>query len=141
MTEINGNLELEKDTEYGDNLLVHGNITGKDGKRYNLIVRGDIDAWNIDAWNIDAENINARDINARDINAVDIDAWDINAWNIDAVDIDAWDINAVDIDAWDINASFILCATLKQKEGSKLLARHIIRNRSSYEQKDLSKSD
>jgi hypothetical protein len=121
MTEINGNLELEKDTEYGDNLLVHGNITGKDGKRYNLIVRGDI--------------------NARDINAVDIDAWDINAWNIDAVDIDAWDINAVDIDAWDINASFILCATLKQKEGSKLLARHIIRNRSSYEQKDLSKSD
>ena len=96
MTEINGNLELEKDTEYGDNLLVHGNITGKDGKRYNLIVRGDINAW---------------------------------------------DINAVDIDAWDINASFILCATLKQKEGSKLLARHIIRNRSSYEQKDLSKSD
>jgi len=73
MITIKGDLILEKDTEYNESLTVEGNISGKDGVRYDLKVKGDINAKNINAW----------DINALDIDALDINAWDINAKNID----------------------------------------------------------
>ena len=100
-----------------DGDLIASNITGKDGERYNLTVRGDLNAFDIDAHDINAHDINALDINAHDINALDINAHDINAH---------------DIDVW-----FILCDSIKQKEGSKLLAKNIITKRSGYEQKEM----
>jgi hypothetical protein len=135
-TTIKGNLILEKDTVFDEGIVVKGSILGKDGLRYDLKVKGNIDAWNINAVNIDARNINARnidawDINARNINAGNIDAGNIDAWNISAVNIDARNINATNI-----NASFILCESIKQKEGSKLIARHVLTKRSSYESKE-----
>jgi hypothetical protein len=114
---IKGNLELTKDTVFDEPLVVEGSIIGKDGTRYNLTVIGDIDAG--------------------DINAENIDAGDINAWDINARDIDAGDINALDINARDIDAYFILCKTLKQKEGSKLIAKNLIEQRSKLEQKEI----
>ena len=63
----------------------------------DLIVKGNITAWNINANDINAWNINARDINADDIDAGDIKACDIDAWNINAGDIKTCDINAGDI--------------------------------------------
>ena len=45
-TEIKGDLILEADYKIEDNLIVHGDIKGKDGVKYN----------------IDARDINARDI-------------------------------------------------------------------------------
>ena len=111
MTTQRKDLILTKDTVI-DGDLIAANITGKNGARYNLTVRG----------NINALNINAHDIDARDINAHNIDACDINA---------------CDIDAHDINAYFILCDSIKQKEGSKLLAMNIITKRSGYEQKEM----
>ncbi len=56
-----GDLILEEDFKTEKNLIVKGNILGKNEER----------------WNINARNINARDINA----------WDINAWDINAGDI------------------------------------------------------
>jgi hypothetical protein len=82
MIHIKGNLILEKDTTYEEDLKVDGNILGKDGNRYNLTVKGDINAWCINAWDINVGDINAWDINARDINAWDINVGDINARDI-----------------------------------------------------------
>ena len=57
MITIKGDLILEKDTEYNESLTVEGSIYGKDGNKFNLKVKG-----NINAWNINAVNINAMDL-------------------------------------------------------------------------------
>jgi len=83
MTKIfSENLVLEKDTVFDECIEVHGSIAGKNGKRFNLTVKGNINAWDINALDINALDINAWDINALDINALDINALDINAGNI-----------------------------------------------------------
>ena len=56
-----GDLVLESDFKTEKNLIVHGDIKGKYGKRYN------IDAKNIYAENIDAHNINTHNIYADNI--------------------------------------------------------------------------
>ena len=135
------------------NLTVNGNIHAVDIDARDINAQDidagnihavDIDAGNIHAGNIDARNIDARDINAQDIDAgnihaVDIDAGnintvDINARNIDARDINAQDIDAQDIDAGNIDAYFILCETLKQEKGCKLVAKSLMDKRSGYKQ-------
>lgn len=73
---------MNKDMEYRSDLVVEGNILGKNGIRYNLKVNGNIDAWDMYAGNIIAKDINVGDIHAKDIIAENIDAWDIDAWNI-----------------------------------------------------------
>jgi hypothetical protein len=100
-----------------DGDLTVANISGKDGMRYSLTVRGDI--------------------NARDINACDVNAFDVNARNVNALDVNAHDIDAHDINARNVNAYFILCESIKQKEGSKLIAKNIITKRSGYERKEM----
>ena len=105
---IKGDLILNEDTTFNENIRVEGNIIGP----YNLKVTGniiaeDINALNINALKINAGNIIARNINAKDIIAEDIDALNINAEDIDARNIDAGNINALDIVAKDINAKDI----------------------------------
>ena len=130
---------VEKDIKDGVlNIKESVTFECKISTKAEIIVDGDINAWNIDAGNInardiDAGNINARDIdawntdarniNARDINARDIDAWNIDARNINARDIDAGDIDARNIDARDIMYyafccvhDSILCASIKEKK-------------------------
>jgi hypothetical protein len=135
MIHIKGNLILEKDTTYEEDLKVDGNILGKDGTRYNLTVKGDINALDINTGDINAGDINAGhidalDINAWDINARNINAWDINARNINALDINAWDINARNIDALDISY-FAVCfacynITCKSIKGSRNNCKHFV---------------
>jgi hypothetical protein len=103
MKVIKGNWIMEKDEIIEEDLKVEGSILGKDGRRFNLIVRGDIDAEDINARDIDAWNINAGNIDAEDINVRNINAEDINARNINAEDINARDINVRNIDAWNID--------------------------------------
>ena len=111
-----GDLILEEDFKTEKNLIVRGNISGKDGTRYNINAR------NIDAGNIDAGNIDARNI----------DAGDIDAWNIDA-----WNIDARNIDAGDIDVGNIVCETRTNKSKlSKTKARIYIKNRSQIERKE-----
>lgn len=122
MKEIKGDLVLEKDTTFNESIKVNGNIVGRDGKRYDLRVEGDIIA----------EDINAYDINAKDITAKDITAWDIYARNIYARNIYAWNINARDIHAWDI-----ICESRKKKsKSSKTIARIFITGYSKLERKE-----
>ena len=86
-TTIKGNLIMSKDMVYKGDLIVKGNILGKNGIRYDLKVNG-----NINAKDITTRIITARNLDARDITAVSIDAEDISAWNITA-----WDISARNI--------------------------------------------
>lgn len=104
---IEGNWIMEKDEVIEGNLTVKGSILGKDGRRFNLTVKGnisagnilavDISAWDVSAWDISAGgNISAWDISAGgDVSAVgDISAvGNISAGNISAVDISARDIS------------------------------------------------
>ncbi len=167
---IEGNLILDDATFFDESLEVHGSILGKNGKRYNLTVNGNITAEDITAWNISAKNITAKDISAENITAKNINAKNINAWNITVLDItanditakditaldisarnlDAWDISAknitarnldaLDISARNIDASFILCEKLEQEPGSTLYATKVINNRSSYKQSAIDNS-
>jgi len=77
------NLVLEEDKTFEESIKVQGNIRGKDVEKFNLTIKG----------NINARYINARDIDAWDIDARSIDAWNIDAWNIDAENIDAENIS------------------------------------------------
>ena len=120
---IEGDFIMTEDLNIEDDLIVKGNIYGKNGIRYNIT------AGNIDAGNIDAGNITARDITAWNINAKDITAWNITAGNIDAgnitaLDIDAWDINALNINARDINY-FAVCFAYKNINCKSIKGRRV----------------
>ncbi|MGA2130663.1 MAG: hypothetical protein ABSG05_03580 [Candidatus Pacearchaeota archaeon] len=118
---VNGDLILTEDFKISKHLIVHGDVEGKDGERFNINARN-IDAGNINAWNIDARNIDARNI---------------NAWNIDARNINALDINAWNIDAWNIDARNIICETrVKKDKKCKTIARIYIKNRSKIKRKE-----
>ena len=102
MTTIKGNLVMDKDMEYEGDLIVKGNILGKNGNRYNLKVNGNIKAEDIDVEDITALNIRAFDIIAGDIKAKNLNTLDITALNITALDINAEDIKALNINARNI---------------------------------------
>ena len=103
---VNGDLILTEDFKISKHLIVHGDVEGKDGERFNINARN-IDAGNINAWNIDARNINALDINA----------WNIDAWNIDARNI-------------------ICETRVKKDKKCKTIARIYIKNRSKIKRKE-----
>ena len=107
---------MDKDMEYEGDLIVKGNILGKDGNRYDLTVNGNIKAGDITARNITARNIIAGDINAYDITAnEDIIAGDITARDISARDITYY---AVCFAYYDIKCKSII--------GTRNNARHFV---------------
>ena len=119
-TTIKGNLVMDKDLEYEDDLIVEGSILGKGGSRYNLKVTS-----NITASDITASNITARNITARNITAWDITAWDINASNITASNITANDITARDISYYAVCFAYnnIRCNSINGRRNN---ARHFV---------------
>jgi hypothetical protein len=72
---IKGNLELKENTTFEESLIVEGNISGKNGVRYNLIVGGDLKCWNLDC--------------------MDLDCWNLDCWNLDCWDLDCWDLDCM----------------------------------------------
>ncbi|QLJ52533.1 MAG: hypothetical protein Sv326_0432 [Candidatus Fermentimicrarchaeum limneticum] len=137
MTKQFKELVLEKDTVFEESIEVETSIRCAGSGRYNLTVKGDINAGDITAWDITARDINARDINAGDITAGDITAGDITAGDITAGDINARDINAGDITAGDINAGDIICESRKKKtKTAKTTARFFITERSKLQKKE-----
>ena len=67
MKEFNGDLILEKDTEFSESIIVYGNIRGKDNKRFNLKVKG---------------NLNCLDLNCKDLDCLDLNCWDLDCWDL-----------------------------------------------------------
>jgi len=115
-------LVLEEDKTFEESIKVQGDIRCKDEQKFNLTVKGHIDAYDIDAWNIDAWNIYAEDIYAGNIDAYDIDAWNIDAGNIYAEDIYAWNIDAGDIFfyAFCISYQSLKCQSIKGRRSNSL---------------------
>ena len=107
MKKIKGDLILEKDTIFEEDLKVEGNIIGKEGDKYNLTVKGNINCRDIDCGNINCLDINCGDIDCGNINCEDIDCVDINCRNIDC-----WNINCWNIDCWNINF-YAICIAYK----------------------------
>ena len=150
MKTIKGNLILTKDTVFDESIVVEGAILDKDGI-CDLKVRGDIkclgiycrnidciniDCHNIDCYNIDCHNIVCHNIVCYNIDCHNIVCYNIVCYNIDCHNIDCYNIDCHNIDCYDINASFILCESMKQKKGSKLIARNVITKRSAYIRKE-----
>ena len=147
---VKGNIVGKNGMKY--NLTVKGNITARNITARDINAQGDINvfenitawyiyAWDINAWNITARgNINANNINAWNIHALgDITAWNIHARShITALNITALDINVFEnINAkGDISAGFIICESLKQPEGKRLVCKNLIEKRSTYELKE-----
>lgn len=105
-------LVLEEDTVIEKNLFC-GNISGKNGERFSLTVKGNIDA-------------------------LDIVAGDINAFNIDALNIDAFNIDALNIYALNIDAGNIVCISRKKKsKNAKTIAYSITLGRFNRERKEV----
>ena len=133
---------MTEDLNIDEDLIVEGNIYGKDRVRYNINAR-DIIAWNITAWDITARNINARNIAAGDIYARNINAVDINAWNINAGDIDAWNINAENITAENIYYYALCCAynniNCKSIKGRRHNCKHFVLDGEVIIKKDIPK--
>ena len=70
---INGNLIMKEDMIFNGDLKVEGNILGKNGNIFNLIVNGDLDC-----GNLTCKNLNCGDLNCRDL-----DCWNLNCRNLD----------------------------------------------------------
>ena len=132
-------LILEEDTTFYENIEVKGCIKGN----FNLIVRGNIKAFNINinnlrAFDIDVWDINAKNIEVWDMRAWDIHAFDINAYDINALDIKAFDISAHNIRAYDINACSIYCENrIKQEKNVKTETKIFINNRGSLKKREV----
>ena len=92
MKTIKGNLILEKDTIFDDNLTVKGNIMGKDGKRFNLTVKGNLDCRNLDCGDLDCNNLNCGDLDCWDLNCNNLNCWDLNCNNLNCLNLNFYAI-------------------------------------------------
>jgi hypothetical protein len=144
-TRVEGDLLIKKDTVYEGNLVVNGNILGDSDIEHKLKVIGDLTVRDIKArleidvsGKLSAGNILTKgNLTASEVHAEgDIEAWNITASKIHAKNMIGLLIMSTHMSAWDINAFFVLCETLKQKEGSKLVAYVVIRNRSRRDMPD-----
>ena len=120
-TIIKGDLIIDNEMAYNGDLIVRGNILGKNNYIYNLTVNGSINARNIHAWNISAKNITAKNITARNITAFNIKAENITARG----DINTWDIKAKNIIYYAVCFAYynIKCKSIK---GTRDNARHFV---------------
>ena len=75
---IEGNLILEKDKVIEEDLIVKGDIFGKGGRRFNLIIKG---------------NLNCRDLKCRDLKCRDLNCWNLNCRNLSCCDLKARNIS------------------------------------------------
>jgi hypothetical protein len=78
MKTIKGDLIMTEDMTFDEDLKVEGDIYGKDGDRFNLTVRGDLNCRNLDCrdlncWDLDCRNLDCRNLNCRDLNCWDLD--------------------------------------------------------------------
>lgn len=86
--EIIGNWEMEKDEVIREDLKITGNITGKDGERYNLTIIG---------------NFDGRDFNGGNFNGGNFDGWNFNGGNFDGLNFDGGNFDGLNFNGNHIN--------------------------------------
>ena len=82
MKTINGDLIMEKDMTFNEDLVVEGGIFGKDGNKFNLRVFGNLNCLNLNCGNLDCFNLNCFNLNCRDLNCRDLNCRDLNFYAI-----------------------------------------------------------
>ena len=88
MKTIKGDLIMEEDMTFKESLNVAGNIFGKDGKRFNLKVEGDL--------------------KCRDLKCLDLKCWDL-----ECRDLKCWDLKCRDLKCLDLECRDLKCRDLK----------------------------
>ena len=73
---------MKKDEIIEESLLVEGNISGKNGNRYNLIVKGDLDCRDLNCRDLDCLNLNCRNLDCFNLNCRDLDCWNLNFYAV-----------------------------------------------------------
>jgi len=93
---INGNLIMKEDMIFNGDLKVEGNILGKNGNIFNLIVNGDLDC-----GNLTCKNLNCGDLNCRDL-----DCWNLNCRNLNCRDLICMNLNCNDLNFYAIAIAY-----------------------------------
>ena len=92
MKTIKGNLIMEKDMTFNEDLKVEGNISGKGGERFNLKVIGDLDCRNLDCNNLNCWDLNCWDLNCNNLNCHNLDCWNLDCWNLNCLNLNCKDL-------------------------------------------------
>jgi len=83
---IKGDWIMEKDEIVEGNLIVKGNITGENGRRFHLTVIGDL--------------------NCGDLTCGDLNCWDLNCWDLNCRDLTCWDLNCGDLNFYAVAIAY-----------------------------------
>ena len=62
MKTIKGNLIMKEDMIFNGDLKVEGKILGKNGDKYNLIVKGDLTCRDLDCLNLTCRDLNCGEL-------------------------------------------------------------------------------
>jgi len=81
---------MEKDEIIEGNLIVEGNIFGKDGEKYNLIIRGDLNCYDLDCRNLNCLNLNCLNLNCLNLNCSNLDCWNLDCLDLNCLDLNFW---------------------------------------------------
>jgi hypothetical protein len=94
---------MEKDEIIEDDLTVDGSIIGKDGKRFSLVVNGDLKCHNLDCRDLDCHNLNCWDLDCHNLNCYDLNCWDLNCWDLNCCNLNCWDLDCHDLNCHDLD--------------------------------------
>ena len=114
---INGNLIMKEDMIFNGDLKVEGNILGKNGNIFNLIVNGDLDCGNLTCKNLNCGDLNCRDLdcwnlNCRNLNCLDLTCKNLDCWDLTCKNLNCGDLNCRDLDCWNLNCRNLNCRDL-----------------------------
>ena len=138
---VNGDLILKKDLFVEDDLIVSGSIFGKNDERYNLIVKGSIEAKQIRVGLLHGIMINANEIEAEKIIADSINCRTLESWNIESKHIDSFQVYSTKIDTYSLSADkihsdIVICEKfLPKNNNSQIIAKVFFENRLTIPQK------
>ena len=68
MKRIKGDLILTEDTTFVEDLKVEGNISGKDGFKYKLTVKGDLNCFDLHCFDLNCCDLDCRNLHCRNLN-------------------------------------------------------------------------
>ena len=109
---IKGNLIMEEDMTFDENLIVEGNVSGKDGNRFNLVVKGDLDCRDLNCLNLNCLNLNCWDLNCLNLNCWDLNCLNLDCRDLNCRDLDCRDLDCLNLDCWNLNCKNLNCKNL-----------------------------
>jgi len=85
---IHGDLIMKEDLTFHEDLRVEGNIFGKDGERFDLNVKGNLNCGNLNCGNLYCWDLECRNLDCGDLNCLNLDCWNVSCRNLDC-----WNLN------------------------------------------------